>query len=1018
MFDNRSLISCNPSRRLLNSAALTGLIVLLSFAVSGPLAAQPTTSARDFLLTFIPNFHTGSDTDSLYIMIHAESPTSGRIDYRNRQWEEFSQAFEISDPNFPFVLALPYQNFELRGFNNGSIFSRPDDTTTHQVEYPAPQSFRVLVDDGQPPVQVLALNRGNKTSDAFTILPVAGLDQVYVVLAYKSDGTSRNGTSLNSSSTPSQIAIVATENNTQVNVSLSVARTYISRSSRLNVTLQRGEVFLVQANMGIPDNLDDDLSGSRIVANKPVAVFAGHQRAQVPKIAERDRPTRSMMAQQLPPVSTWGKRYIIAPFPNAGNEGGSGTDVFRVLAGSDGTTVSLDDAFLVLLDAGQWYEGPLDDAHLLSANRPILVAQYRKSASDTQSGADALPGDPCMLIPPPVEQYLPALRWNNPDVRDAADNIVFAPDNQHVTILAAASDVAKLQFDAAQAASIFTFNPIGETSFVWATGKVTPGLHSVSGAEAAVFVTGYGNQDAYSYSAGQQLDRLEESSDDAITSVISALDGEGMPGNNGTLDFELTFLEVPASIGAGSLDSYEIQLRFRAECLEPVEPSERGNIVDQHRIVSLRRKYEGQTNGQILLQLPVVIAADASGCIPVQVLDFRWFDKDNAELPVNFSPQHGEFCKRSDSVETSIRFRDQNGAPGAALPLTVDLNDLFVPASLPNDILDSFAIVLRFNADILEPVVPAERGNVNANLRTIELRRKYNGQQAGDALLQINALVLPGGAKCSSLDITAFSWLDADGREVRSKKQFASGEFCKTRDSVHVHWQIDDVEAAPGEDLVAQIRAERIFLSEGLQQNFNGTFELEFAFNATVLTASDPDQRGFIRDGLRVLPLQGELLAVTTPQRVATITLEAALGDSEFSDMLISSFSLSDVDTAAVAVSWSQDTGRFHLGDVWRDDVQGTRLVNSQSAALNLTISPNPFTQQTAIQVSGPQLGEGGTLLIFDVFGNLVKDLSADLIALAGDGSLTFVPTDLAAGIYYCRLTAGEAMIVRPLILR
>jgi hypothetical protein len=79
----------------------------------------------------------------------------------------------------------------------------------------------------------------------------------------------------------SQFAIVATENNTEVNILPSVHTTKNQANQLYNVRLNRGEVYQVVARND-PSN-KCDLSGSIIKANKKIAVFSGHQCASFHK---------------------------------------------------------------------------------------------------------------------------------------------------------------------------------------------------------------------------------------------------------------------------------------------------------------------------------------------------------------------------------------------------------------------------------------------------------------------------------------------------------------------------------------------------------------------------------------------------------------------------------------------------------------------------------------------------------------------------------------------------------------
>jgi len=109
------------------------------------------TKGRDFWLAFPPNYHNilndpvDDYTDSLYIYIVADEPCSGVIDYTDIFGRKFSHKFQIVDPSQIYTFSVPFDYFELRGFNESGIIRQPT-TTDHQCEEPAPQTFNVRSD--------------------------------------------------------------------------------------------------------------------------------------------------------------------------------------------------------------------------------------------------------------------------------------------------------------------------------------------------------------------------------------------------------------------------------------------------------------------------------------------------------------------------------------------------------------------------------------------------------------------------------------------------------------------------------------------------------------------------------------------------------------------------------------------------------------------------------------------------------------------------------------------------------
>ena len=73
-----------------------------------------------------------------------------------------------------------------------------------------------------------------------------------------------------------------------------------------------------------------DLTGSRIVSNKPLTVISGHECGNVPST----QTYCGHLAEQIPPTSTWGQEFLLVPF--------GGRDVgqyYKIVSSQSATTV-------------------------------------------------------------------------------------------------------------------------------------------------------------------------------------------------------------------------------------------------------------------------------------------------------------------------------------------------------------------------------------------------------------------------------------------------------------------------------------------------------------------------------------------------------------------------------------------------------------------------------------------------------------------------------------------------------
>lgn len=463
------------------------LCLLLALLLCGTFyqaEAQQTTRGKEFYFSFLPNFHSkGNTSDSLYVYIVADVPTTGSIEYRTRMGTRSTVPFSITDPSRIYVMRLSWRNYELLGYNQEESFDTDNDN-----EAAAKQVFHVTANND---VAVYALNKAVTTSDATLVLPNAALGKEYMVLSYNSNGILERGGSLHSNYTPSQFAVIATEDNTDIQISPSVPTTE-SGSSIKNIRLQRGEAYLVQSQFSTRQ-LNYDLSGTTISATKPVAVYTGHQRATIPISVSDGSNSRDCLFKSLLPLSVWGTRYVITPFAQpSGGTWSTVNDVYRVIAAEDSTVVRFNDKVITTLNKGKVYETALTQAGYLTSTKRVLVALYKKSHN--RGGSTSGLGDPFMMIIPPRRQYLNKYRFTNVQANSAYQE-------QYITIIAALNVTGDILLDGRKVTAVFRTIP--NSCFAYTTLPMTDGAHTLECPQpVGLYVYGYGAADSYGYVGG------------------------------------------------------------------------------------------------------------------------------------------------------------------------------------------------------------------------------------------------------------------------------------------------------------------------------------------------------------------------------------------------------------------------------------------------------------------------------------------------------------------------------------
>jgi hypothetical protein len=474
------------------------------FCISTGALAQPIekdNKGTDFWLTFIPNFHNNAGDpiatrqDSLSIFVVASEPTKGVIYYRNKTGNVTQRNFQITDITKIYTFGIPWVGYELEGFNSSGVI-----VATTQDEIPANQYFHVT---SEKDVSVYALNQAVTTSEAFMVLPTDALGKDYYVMAYNSDGAFAG--SLSGSSTPSQFAIVATEDNTSITVTPKVA-TSVNGLLPQTFTLDEGESYLVQAKI-TANNLTADLTGTHITSTKPIAVFGGQQRSLIPIYEKNNLQSRDCLIEQIPPVGTWGKNAFLTPYPMPTNASKKGSDLYRILAAYDSTEVFINGIRQTTLTSGGFSEGTLDVAATVTTSKPVMVAHFKKTSGEAGAGNNGL-GDPFMLIIPPKEQFQNFYRCINVQAYDEAN-----PGGvyllQYISVIAPNTTLATVKLDG-NVVDIAKFKPIpgSNYSFAWLGGAngadgVTDGAHTVEAVEPiGIYIYGYGTANSYGYVGG------------------------------------------------------------------------------------------------------------------------------------------------------------------------------------------------------------------------------------------------------------------------------------------------------------------------------------------------------------------------------------------------------------------------------------------------------------------------------------------------------------------------------------
>lgn len=317
-------------------------------------------------------------------------------------------------------------------------------------------------------VTVYGLNRRTNTTDAFLALPTDILGTEHINLGYE------NTNVVNAT----QFGLVAVQDGTTVEITPSTNAGSRTAGVPYTIGLNRGQTYLLRSTGGAPA----DLTGTTIVSNNPIAVFGGHQCANIPVgFVACDH-----LVEQLPPVSTWGTSFVT--FPLATRTGG---DTFRVLASEDNTTVSINGSVVATLDRGEFHETILTVPSNINADNAVLVAQYSNGTS-----FDNVVSDPFEVIVPPFEQFLSGYTVTTPETGFNINFInIVVPDASVGAVLLDGSPIPAADYTS-----------IAGTGFSGAAVEVALGSHTINGPSPFGITTyGFASADSYGYPGGLAL---------------------------------------------------------------------------------------------------------------------------------------------------------------------------------------------------------------------------------------------------------------------------------------------------------------------------------------------------------------------------------------------------------------------------------------------------------------------------------------------------------------------------------
>lgn len=511
----------------------------------------------EFWITFPPNEHQLANLsfetpDSLllkfvYDPAEATTPESEvTVSIRDRlgSVSTYTQTVPIGQVS---TMSIPWINIELIGDQNDLV----DDSFQLESQLGTIALQHVLVESTEP-IILYAANQAIASSDASLITPKRHLGRNHVIVSYSSTShplwvDTLSLDDIQDTRTPSQIAVVATEDSTEVAFDLS-ARDAFFGSDSIVVVLNKGESYLVQADYAT----SADFTGSMVRSTKPIAVFSSHQRAFVPHeiiqdvydfiLEEQNKPsspwratlTRDYLFEQAISLRNLGTNFVFGTYvqPPQINvfDPSIDTDKVRITTVYDNTEISINGVSLGVFGPAEVIERNLSQGMEVTSTQPIAVATLKKSSTNVyigQNNGDNY-GDPFLVNVSDVQQWDSTfLVYNIESAPMFATNVEEEYQFQYIQVVGTLSALNDLTIDGRTLNSLGGFSlSIDNSPYFYANVLVQSGQHRLQSSQPfGATVYGYGRINSYGYMAGSSFRRITPEPEDISFSLDSACNG-------------------------------------------------------------------------------------------------------------------------------------------------------------------------------------------------------------------------------------------------------------------------------------------------------------------------------------------------------------------------------------------------------------------------------------------------------------------------------------------------------------
>ncbi|GEM_PF-5029482 len=364
---------------------------------------------------------------------------------------------------------------------------------TYSAQAGAPPSFSGFHLTSTSPVSVQLYSEGDDNGELYLLLPTIGLGTSYVAESYANvpgQPLQINPKVWNALPGRSIVLLTAAYDSTHVQI-IPSCRTVdgLSSGSTRNIVLERGQTYLMEADTFA----SEDISGTTITSDRPVAVFSGNNNPLLPDLSSYSLTVpgdnyRNPIAEGMLPLWSWDSTgYVSIPFypvsTNATTPGGDGD--FYQCFGMSPISATITDGSTNWTNSAQNVILPIS----IQDRKPFSAIQYDYfTGNDTKNGLETFTSpDASVLIP--TSAWKNAYAWvvpRNSEYRGA----------QYVNVIARTARVNSIKFlkdgKAIKVSPIATYSVPQFPNLTGITLELAPGLYQAFG-DSNFIVYSYGH---------------------------------------------------------------------------------------------------------------------------------------------------------------------------------------------------------------------------------------------------------------------------------------------------------------------------------------------------------------------------------------------------------------------------------------------------------------------------------------------------------------------------------------------